>query len=44
MFRKGASSIPAEYDSPPAVIRGMTVHTIAEEEETASKSRKSEII
>lgn len=44
MFGKGASSMPAEYDSPPAAIRGMTVHTVAEEDENASKSRKSKII
>lgn len=44
MFWKLASSVSAEYDSAPAVIRGMPVHTVAGEEETASKSRKSEVI
>lgn len=42
MFRKGAGS--TQYDNPLAVIRGMTAHTVAEEEKTTSKSRKSEII
>jgi len=36
--------MPADYDSLAAVIRGMTEHTVAEEEGTAFKSRKSEII
>lgn len=44
MFRNCASSVSAEYDSPFAVIKERIVHSVAKEEETASKSRKTEII
>lgn len=44
MFQKGARSMSAELDSPCAIIREMTVHTVVKEGETASKSRKSRIM
>lgn len=44
MFRNCASSVSAEYDSPFAVIKERIVHSVAKEGETASKSRKTEII